>query len=344
MAKSTVDLRKDAKAAGIAGYRTMTHTELENAIAAGSKSSSSGSTRKAATPQRKSSAPARKTSTRSVSKTSDTSTRKSSAPARKSSAPTRKSTATKASSGRTSAPAKRASAPAKRQTTTAASPSRGGWQPGSRGRIPASATKKAIAEHKRIMKDRVAEREMRKPVSTRKATAAPKRNSKSNGQGRISLPSKARWNEPWSQHEGSVAEEIFLALKSNKGDVVATFNQLKSRALKLAGKGRGDVTRTKEEALKWLKYRISRIKFDYLVGTGQHEPGTDRIEYGTGKRANGGTKGKTSKPSTSRKAAQKPAAAKRGPGRPRSTPQATKRRTAAPRRSSGSTRTRGGRK
>lgn len=293
MAVSTVELRKQAKAKGIDGYRTMTHSELEAALSSGGGSrKSSTSARKDApvrkdAPARKSSAPSRKPATRAASKSSNSKT-----PAKRASAPARKSTSTaKASGGRTSAPARRNAAPAKRQTATTA--------------------RKPVAQ-------------TRKPVQA----AAPKRsNSKSNGQGRIPLPSRARWNEPFNTREGSVAEEIFLALKSNKGDVEATFNSLKGRALKLAGTGRGGVKRSKEEALAWLRYRINRIKFDYLTKTGQHEPGTDRIAYGTGERAkgngNGGGRGKSAAKAPakraatqSRSAARKPAGRGSGSGKP----------------------------
>lgn len=309
MAVSTVELRKQAKAKGIDGYRTMTHSELEAALSSGGGSrKSSTSARKDApvrkdAPARKPSASSQKPATRAASKSSNSKT-----PAKRASAPARKSTSTaKASGSRTSAPAKRGSA-AKRQTTTTA-------------RKPAAQT--------------------RKPAQT----VAPKRsNSKSNGQGRIPLPSRARWNEPFNTREGSVAEEIFLALKSNKGDAEATFNSLKGRALKLAGTGRGGVKRSKEEALAWLRYRINRIKFDYLTKTGQHEPGTDRIAYGTGERAkgngNGGGRGKSAaKAPAKRAAAQSRSAARKPAGRGSGSGKPATRRSGAPARSQGRKRT-----
>lgn len=144
----------------------------------------------------------------------------------------------------------------------------------------------------------------------------------------------------WNPRVGSPPDKIIKAVKKSKGNRVRAYEILKDSVWTFVAKKRADGTkRTLAEAQNMLKYRISRIMWQYALKTGQHAPSPNRAEYGTagtgtgvyrkGKggraavKASGGTKGrgrgKTAAPakkatggkSTPRKAGRKKAGSKR---------------------------------
>jgi hypothetical protein len=272
--QDTLKLRVRAKALGITGYKRMTADELRKAI--GSANGNSTGTKTAAKTAVAKSV-GRKTAGRKTASAK--------------SAPVEKTT--------------------KRQTTGVKT---GGWQPGSRGRIPASATKAQVAEHNRIK----AEREAGRPRKT--AAAAPKRApkaapAKAPAKSRVVKPanggkdyhggrnliddSAIDWTKEWPVGPNTTRGKIFKALKRAKGDTRKTFEALKDQATDFWTENRAGEKIKPDRALEILRWNISRVKFDFVMATGQHKPSK---KFGTL-----GTTGKRAASKTARKAASKAA-------------------------------------
>ncbi len=111
--------------------------------------------------------------------------------------------------------------------------------------------------------------------------------------------------EGWNPRKDSAPDLIIRALRKFKGNRTKVFEALKGDIWDFVAKKKQDGSkRTKAEAESMLRYRISRTAFDFAIRTGQHEPSTNRVEYGTGGTGNG-----TFKPKKAVKA-PKPAAKK----------------------------------
>jgi hypothetical protein len=181
----------------------------------------------------------------------------------------------------------------------------------------------SVATSKRTVNKRTST--PRKAVSKRTTSkAAPKRSTRgSDKAGRHTIDRVNFSNtDGWNPREGSAVEEIWMALKKAKGDREKAFQTLKSRVWDFVGKTKADGSkRPKSEepggAYHMLRYRISRTLFDFAVATGQHESSKNRIEYGTGPHAGNGRKSKPKARQAVKKATAKPAAIKRGRGRPK---------------------------
>ena len=115
-------------------------------------------------------------------------------------------------------------------------------------------------------------------------------------------------DDGWNPRKGSAPDLIIRALRKFKGDRTKVFNHLKGDIWDFVAKKKQDGTkRTKAEAEAMLRYRISRTAFDFAIRTGQHEPSTNRVTYGTGGTGNGTYKPKGAK---SARKASKPKAKK----------------------------------
>lgn len=112
----------------------------------------------------------------------------------------------------------------------------------------------------------------------------------------------------WNPRAGSPPDRIVKLLKKHKGNRGKVFDALVGDVWEFVGKKMRDGSkRSKADAEQMLRYRISRTAFDFAVRTGQHEPSSNRVEYGTGGTGEGvfKRKGRNSKSSTARKSTSK---------------------------------------
>jgi hypothetical protein len=133
--------------------------------------------------------------------------------------------------------------------------------------------------------------------------------------------SEIDWRANWAV--GGIRGEIFKVLRKHKGDTDKTYDELAPRAQEFWKKNRAGERILKEQALNTLRWNISRVKFDFVMATGQHKPSKKFGTLGTGQGK------KTAPKSTQRKAspqkpAQKATGAKRGrPAGSKNKPKAT---------------------
>ncbi len=137
----------------------------------------------------------------------------------------------------------------------------------------------------------------------------------------------------WNPREDSAPDRIMKALRKAKGDRDKAFEILWPDRWDFVGrKKRNGEKRTTDEARDYLKYRIARTLWDFVLKTRQHKIATNRInaaENGApaapkkrGRPKGSGTKPKTEKATTGAKRGRpkgsgvKPGA-KRGRGRPK---------------------------
>lgn len=179
------------------------------------------------------------------------------------------------------------------------------------------------------------------PAKSRKSGTA-KRSSNSNSHaGRFILEDvdySLGADDGWNPRDGSPPDRIIKAMKRFRGNRPKVFEFLKADVwdfVDIRAKTVKDRKHDKASAYEMLKYRISRTAWDYAMRTGQHEPSSNRAEYGTAgtgegtfvpasKRKKAGAARKASKPAarkSSTKPARKPATrqkpAQRRRGRPR---------------------------
>jgi hypothetical protein len=132
-------------------------------------------------------------------------------------------------------------------------------------------------------------------ATSKKKAGRPSKASSNGDAGRIEI-GKIKWSmksDDWNPRPDSGTGIIFAALKRNKGDLKATYKELKGKLSKLVpAKTRQGRKRSKEEQQADLKYRINRTKWDFAMRTGQHSAGTNRSKYGTGKYATAAKKEK----------------------------------------------------
>jgi hypothetical protein len=182
--------------------------------------------------------------------------------------------------------------------------------PKRRGRPPGSKNKTTRAKA-----SAPAKRGRPKGSTTRKAKS-------SNGNGGRFLLGKINWSKVgnWNPREGTVPDQIVKALKKVKGDREKAYKALRPKLASLVPpKTRNGRKRNQAEREDYLRYLISRNAWAYAMATGQHQPSSNRQEYGTGGTGTGVFKRKGT-----RKAAPKRSTAKRGPGRPKGSKSTTK--------------------
>jgi hypothetical protein len=270
-------LYKRTQDAAIADYRTMSLDDLKAHIARINKGGSSVANGKAATngnAVKGKSAPAAtvvkgKASTSAPAKSTAQKTMPAKGAAAQGTAKRQTSAATKGKATST----KGATAPAKGKAS--ATPAVSGWQPGSRGRVPASATKAQLKEHERIRKERLA---APKPKVSRapKAGTTVKRGKAGQVTGRAAIDNSAvDWSAPWGGGQRGKRAVILAALRKFKGNKDKVFAHLEDQADELFPDG-GHLG----NSAKMLRWNIGRVAFDFANETGQHEQGT-RVAYGT---------------------------------------------------------------
>jgi hypothetical protein len=128
------------------------------------------------------------------------------------------------------------------------------------------------------------------------------------------------WTATWSV--SGIRGEIFKALKKFKGDTDKTFELLAPRATEFWKKNRAGERITKENALRTLRWNISRVKFDFVMATGQHKPSKKFGTLGTGRgpaKKSAPARKPAAKPASRQKAAQGRTAASRKPAAGRKT-------------------------
>jgi hypothetical protein len=210
-----------------------------------------------------------------------------------------------------------------RKTETAEAPKRRGRPPGSKNKPKATtATKRAPATK-----------------AKRRATSQParkaQRNSNSDTPGRSVVRSRLKWSaQGYNPREGTVANEVFQVVKSVKGDRDEAYKILVKRVKSLFP------GYDSEKAKQMLRYRISRVIWDFAQATGQHEKSENRAEYGTAgtgagvyERGKAGNRGRPPANGKPRKAARKSTGTRKAPtrGRTASARKTTRKRTTAKR-------------
>lgn len=144
-------------------------------------------------------------------------------------------------------------------------------------------TTKAVAKKSTATKPATRKAAATKPKATTRRAAKPSEDET----GRATI-GEIDWTETenWNPRVGGPTERMFKALKKFKGNVDKAFDFLSGDLYEFVHRNKNDGTkRTKAEAEAMLRYRLNRTKFQFAVQTGQHEIATNRVEYGTGSRA-----------------------------------------------------------
>lgn len=138
----------------------------------------------------------------------------------------------------------------------------------------------------------------KKKSSTAKTTTA----AKSGQPGRVQIVNaEIDWSAPSKiGQSGGNRQTIMKLLRSKKGNVAKVFDALADNAQSMYGKTDDGKRRTKGDAQALLRWHISRIKFDFVKDTGQHE-GVTRSQ--SGRKTSTGSKSKA-KTATAQKGAQ----------------------------------------
>lgn len=296
-----------AKGLGIEGYRSMSDADLDKAIAAASKGSTPVKGKTATSPAKgKVSSPAVKGKTAT--------TARSKAPAR--------ATANKGKPAATTARGKTTTAPAAKSTAQKSSPVKATAAKGKATRqsdtVPDTQARKAApgprkprakAQPARGKANTPAAHKLgtvnRKPAKQPIALGARARATVSTDQGTRHFldMSKIDWTAETTVGRTGKRADVIKALKRFKGNYDKAFEHLKPNA-KVYYKGK-----TKVEAEKTLRWLIARVAYDYVMNTGQHNPGSRRA-YGTAGTNGSAVKGKATA------AVQKATGARRSPAKP----------------------------
>jgi hypothetical protein len=196
------------------------------------------------------------------------------------------------SSARKSAPAKStvqktvtktaAKGTAKRPTAAAASKGKASPVKGSGKKLAAMPTKgKTTAKPAKAVQSRAKEREATAKISKTKAVRT--RRKPQPGAARIDR-SAVDWNaETGLGKRGGKRADVLRALRKRKGNYDKVFDDLQDQAIKWYPNALNTYPEAKSKrhaAEKMLRWLIGRVAFDFVMGTGQHEPG-DRAAYGT---------------------------------------------------------------
>jgi hypothetical protein len=204
-----------------------------------------------------------------------------------------------------------------RKSETAEAPKRRGRPPGSKNK-PKAATKTATK---------------RAPATAAKRRATAQSNSDTPG--RSVVRNRLKWSaQGYNPREGTVANEVFQVVKREKGDREAAYKILVKRVKSLFP------GHDLDKAKQMLRYRISRVIWDFAQATGQHEKSENRAEYGTAgtgagvyERGKAGNRGRPPANGKPRKAARKSTGTRKAPtrGRTASARKTTRKRTTAKR-------------
>lgn len=298
MANEAILLRAEANKLGIDGYRKMPLDELRDAIkrAKGVKGksdkpakgkgksavdgvSTNGTNGKG---KGKSSSPAKGKGKASVKSAPAKSEKQKSSPAKGKAAKGTAKRPTAAAKGKGKASS--AKTAVKKAVAKGKATVKSAWQPGSRGRIPASATKKQLAEHKRIVKERAAER-LAVPAKTRKSAKAVKSSTKRGkaSEGRVVIDRKAiDWRKDTRVGARGKRKDVMDALRKRHGNYDKVFEDLQPMAAKWypnALNSFPNAPNAKHAAERMLRWLINRVAYDYVVATEQHVSGS-RAGYG----------------------------------------------------------------
>lgn len=258
-----------AKRLGIDGYRSMSEADLDAAIAKAEKGSAPAAA-KGKTPV---AAKGKVSSSAAKGKTASTTAAKGKTAARKTTAPATKSTAQK-STPRASAAKGKASRQSPAKATTTKAPAK----------KTTPARKSAANTSARVI-----------PLAKR---ARPKTVKTQGTRNTIDM-SSIDWQAETTVGRSGKRSDVLKALKKFKGNYNKVFEALKDQA-KVYYKGK-----TKAEAEHMLRWLIARVAYDFVMNTGQHNPGSRRAygTAGTGKATTNGSASKTT--ATKRVAAAK---------------------------------------
>ena len=171
----------------------------------------------------------------------------------------------------------------------------------------------------------------RKPTA-KKAPAAPAKRPSSGGAGRVGIDNASiDWTaESNVGKSGGNREVIMKSLRKFKGNVDKVFAALSDNAQKMYPKTEDGKKRTKAEAQTLLRWHISRVKFDFVKDTGQHQ-GATRAKASSAPKSGGKSSG-GKKAGAARKPAQKPAQGRKsGARKPAAKKSAAGRKSAASR-------------
>ncbi len=147
-------------------------------------------------------------------------------------------------------------------------------------------------------------------ASTAKKAPAKSNTAKrpsSGGAGRVGIDNASiDWTaESNVGKSGGNREVIMKSLRKFKGNVDKVFAALSDNAQKMYPKTEDGKKRTKAEAQTLLRWHISRVKFDFVKDTGQHQ-GATRSKASSAPKSGGKSSG-GKKAGATRKPAQKPA-------------------------------------
>ena len=207
----------------------------------------------------------------------------------------RKSAVKAATKTATAKPASRKSASASKSAAKSA-PAKSAKSGTAKRPTAGGARKQAQAKPAARTKGRDSQRDNR-PSTKAQANGAP---------GRMAIDNAAiDWTAASNVgNSGGNREVIMKLLRKHRGNVEKVFAALAEKAQEMYGKNSDGRRRTKDSARSLLRWHISRVKFDFVKDTGQHEGVT---------RSNGT---QAQKPSSARKSAAKPKAGSRPASKP----------------------------
>lgn len=210
-----------------------------------------------------------------------------------------------------------------------AAPKSAGSNGGGRKTAPAKTAGKKTAPAKsapkksapKVTKPAAKKSPAKSPAAKRTAKSAPaksasagnaKRPTSGGAAGRIAIDNS---NIDWTAESnvgqsGGNRQVIMKALRSKKGVVQKVYDLLADKAQSMYGKTQDGKRRSKGEAQTLLRWHISRVKFDFVKDTGQHN-GVVRSNGGGGK----STPKSSGKSAPARKPAARKPAAKKAPAR-----------------------------
>jgi hypothetical protein len=162
-----------------------------------------------------------------------------------------------------------------------------------------------------------------KSSTSKKSTTARKPAAAStNGVGRMNIDNGAiDWQAEWGGGKSGNRKLVMDALRRFKGNTDKVFDKLRDKAPTMYAKDNNGRKRSAEDARRLLSWHISRVKFDFVTQTGQHQ-GVVRSKSGP----NAATQTPARKQTTA-KPTRKPAARKGGAQRRKTASTARKRTT-----------------
>lgn len=108
--------------------------------------------------------------------------------------------------------------------------------------------------------------------SSRKVTTARPAARATDGVGRMEIDnSRIDWDAEWGGGKTGNRKLIMDALRRAKGDTGKVWNKLVDKAHSMYPKTQDGKRRSKADAEKLLGWHVSRVKFDFVTQTGQHQ-------------------------------------------------------------------------